>query len=203
MSRSLRAVFLDKDGTLVPDLPYNVDPCAIELAPGAGEALRRLQRAGFVMVVVSNQSGVARGYFEERDLEPVRARLEELLARERVALLDFLYCPHHPEGTRLGYALECTCRKPAPGLLDVAAAKHGIDLAASWMVGDILNDIEAGRRAGCRTVLVDNGGETEWRLGPDRVPHVRAIDLGHAAASILAAEAEDAGWDHESRGVGG
>lgn len=203
MTRRLRAVFLDKDGTLVPNLPYNVNPCAMELAPAAGDALRRLQRGGFVFVVVSNQSGVARGYFEERDLEPVRARLEELLARERVALLDFLYCPHHPEGTRLGYALECTCRKPAPGLLHVAAAKHGIDLGHSWMVGDILNDIEAGQRAGCRTVLIENGGETEWRFGPQRVPHFRAAGLEHAADCILEAEGEQIAWRHESEGVGG
>ncbi len=183
-----RAVFLDKDGTLIEDVPYNVAPALIRLTAGAGEALRRLQDAGYRLIVVSNQSGVARGLFTEEALRPVEAHLKALLAEYGVALDGFYYCPHHPTGTIPQYAVQCECRKPAPGMLLQAAADHGITLEQSWMVGDILNDIEAGRRAGCRTILLDNGNETEWELGPMRLPHCIVSDLGAAAEQILFSE---------------
>ncbi len=179
-----RAVFLDKDGTLIEDVPYNVDPARIRLMPRAAEGLRALDAAGYRLIVVSNQSGVARGYFEEAALAAVETRLRELLAEAGVPLAGFYYCPHHPEGSVPAYAVECACRKPLPGLIERAAREHGIDLAASWLVGDILNDIEAGRAAGCRTVLLDNGHETEWILTPRRRPHHTAADLSEAAAVI-------------------
>ncbi len=180
-----RAVFLDKDGTLVEDLPYNVNPERIALTPGALDGLARLHRAGYRLVVVTNQSGVARGYFGEDALFPVERRVRELLARAGILLAGFYYCPHHPDGIIPRYATECDCRKPAPGLILNAALRHGIDLAQSWMVGDILNDIEAGRRAGCRTILLNNGHETEWRLSNLRQPHYVAEDLSQAAGLIL------------------
>src|SRR5581483_11142184 len=102
-----------------------------------------------------------------------------------VPLAGFYYCPHHPQGQVNSYAVTCRCRKPAPGMLRRAAADLGIDLAESWMLGDILDDIEAGRRADCRTVLIDNGNETEWRRGRGRRPHYRAGDLAEAARLIL------------------
>jgi histidinol-phosphate phosphatase family protein len=181
-----RAVFLDKDGTLVEDVPYNVDPARIRLAPGAAEGLPALHAAGYRLVVVSNQSGVARGYFPEGALAAVEGRLRELLAELGVPLAGFYYCPHHPAGSVAAYAVACDCRKPAPGLVRRAAAELGLDVARSWFVGDILDDVEAGRRAACRTVLVDNGNETEWRLSPGRAPHHRAADLAAAARAILA-----------------
>src|SRR5579875_2452690 len=144
---SRRAVFLDKDGTIIENVPYNVDPALIRLAPGAEEGLERLHRAGYLLFVVSNQSGVARGYFPESALEGVAARLEELLAAFGVPLSGFAYCPHHPEALVEGYAVTCDCRKPEPGLILRMAAEHGIDLARSWMIGDILDDIQAGRAA--------------------------------------------------------
>src|SRR5205823_6483112 len=174
------AVFLDKDGTLIEDVPYNVDPARVRLMPGAAEGLRALHAAGYRLLVISNQSGVARGYFEEAALAAVGERLGELLAEAGVPLAGFYYCPHHPEGSVAAYAVECSCRKPQPGLLVRAAREHGLDLAASWLVGDILNDIEAGRAAGCRTVLLDNGHETEWILTPQRRPHYMATDLTEA-----------------------
>lgn len=181
-----RAVFLDKDGTLVEDVPYNVDPDRIRLTEGAGFGLRTLRDAGYRLFVVSNQSGVALGRFAESALEDVEGRLRELLADFGVALDGFLYCPHHPSGRVAEYAFACGCRKPAPGMILRAADAHDLDLAQSWLVGDILDDIEAGRRAGCRTVLLDNGHETEWDLAPGRVPHHRALDLGEAARIIAA-----------------
>lgn len=184
MQATMQAIFLDKDGTLVENLPYNVNPDLIRLTPRAGEALRLLQAQGYALLVVSNQAGVAKGLFSERALMPVKERLSELLAAEGVRLADFYYCPHYPSGAVSRYAMRCDCRKPMPGMLQQAAARHGIDLARSWMIGDILDDVEAGKRAGCRTVLIDNGNETEWVPGPYRTPELTANDLLAAAQAI-------------------
>ncbi len=192
-----KAVFLDKDGTLVEDVPYNVDPDRIRLAEGAIESLRLLQEHGYRLIVVSNQSGVARGFFEEPDLQRVINRLSESLSSAGVALTDFYYCPHHPEGSVRKYAVDCYCRKPQPGMLYRAALEYNLRLADSWMVGDILHDVEAGNRAGCRTILIDNHHETEWKVSPMRRPKFIVKDLGSAARSIVSGnlvEAELKPW---------
>jgi len=183
------AVFLDKDGTLVEDVPYNVDPARIRLMPGAVQGLQRLHEAGYRLVVISNQSGVARGFFPIGALTGVEARLRELLDGAGVPLAGFYYCPHHPGGTVAGYAVACQCRKPEPGLILSAARDLGIDPARSWFVGDILDDIEAGHRAGCRAVLLDNGHETEWVITPARTPDHKAANLIEAARLIAGADA--------------
>jgi histidinol-phosphate phosphatase family protein len=183
-----RAAFLDKDGTLIDDVPYNVDPRLIRLAPGAAAGLRRLHEAGYLLVVVSNQSGVARGLFAEAALEGVEARLRELGADTCTELAGFEYCPHYAGGIVPEYAIPCDCRKPAPGMLLRAARDLGIDPGRSWMVGDILDDVEAGHRAGCRSILLDNGHETEWDLGPGRQPEFLADDLDDAARRIVMAD---------------
>ena len=179
------AVFLDKDGTLIEDVPYNVDPDRMTLMPGAGEALRRLSDAGYRLIVVSNQSGVARGLFAESALPAVEQRLREMLAEYGAPIAGFYYCPHHPDGVVPDYAIHCDCRKPEPGLILRAAQEHGIALDESWFIGDILNDVEAGRRAGCRTILLDNGNETEWELSRQRLPDCVVSDLRDAADRIL------------------
>lgn len=179
-----QAIFLDKDGTLLEDVPYNVEPRLIRLAPRAGEALRLLA-PHYRLMVISNQSGVAHGYFPESALAGVEQRLRQLLATFGVELAGSYYCPHHPQGQVAVYRSVCDCRKPQPGMLLRAALDHDIDLGNSWMVGDILDDIEAGRRAGCRTVLIDNGGETEWYVSADRQPDFTAGDLYEAAEWIL------------------
>jgi D-glycero-D-manno-heptose 1,7-bisphosphate phosphatase len=181
-----RAIFLDKDGTLIEDVPYNVDPGRIRLAEGAAEGLPLLHEAGFRLVVISNQSGVARGLFAEEALEGVRGRLRQLLSDLGVPLDGFYYCPHHPEGNVPRYAVTCKCRKPEPGMILAAAREHGISPEHSWFIGDILDDVEAGRRAGCRTALIDNGNETEWRRSPLRTPDLVAADLSEAARLITA-----------------
>ena len=182
--RTIRAVFLDKDGTLVENVPYNVDPTRIRLAPGAADALRTLASAGYLIVVVSNQSGVARGLFDVSRLAEVERTLDDLLSREGISLDGFYFCPHLPGGSVAPYAIACECRKPAPGMLFRAAEELGIDLDRSWMVGDILDDVEAGRAAGCRTVFVDVGNETEWVRSPARVPDHVALDLAVAVEAI-------------------
>lgn len=178
------AVFLDKDGTLIEDVPYNVDPDKIRLTPHALEGLRLLRDAGMRLFIVSNQSGVAHGRFAEAALKPVEARLRDLLADGTIELDGFYYCPHHPNGKVPAYTYACECRKPQPGMLLRAAAEHRIDLTRSWMIGDILHDVEAGRRAGCQTILLDKGHETEWELTAERVPHHLATDLLGAAKTI-------------------
>jgi len=181
-----RAVFLDKDGTLIDDVPYNVDPLRVTLARDAGGALRALKEHGFLLVVVSNQPGVALARFSLQALTSVECRIQELLAANAVEIDAFYYCPHLPQARSVRYAVRCLCRKPQPGLLRQAAREWQIDLTQSWLVGDILDDVEAGNRASCRTVLVDTGHETTWRLGPHRQPDHLAGSLRDAARLILA-----------------
>ena len=182
---SRRAVFLDKDGTLTVDVPYNVDPARLRLMPGAIEGLSKLREAGYELIVVSNQSGVARGYFDEAALDRLFDHLRQSVEAEGIPLLAVYHCPHHVDGSIAAYSFACDCRKPGAGLLRRAAGEQGIDLRSSFMVGDILDDIEAGKSAGCRTVLIDNGGETEWLLSPARTPDYTAPDITAAAEIIV------------------
>ncbi|HLO89558.1 MAG: D-glycero-alpha-D-manno-heptose-1,7-bisphosphate 7-phosphatase [Chloroflexota bacterium] len=179
-----KAVFFDKDGTLIPDIPYNVDPAIITLADGADELLKRLSGKSFRFIVVSNQSGIARGYFKEEDLAGVKAKLESLFIKEDSHLDGFYYCPHYPMGIIEQYSRSCDCRKPQPGMLIKAARDLQLDLQASWFIGDILNDVEAGNRAGCKTILLDNGNETEWIEGEFRKPDFIIKNLREAADII-------------------
>lgn len=183
-STSRPAVFIDKDGTLVEKVPYNADPPLLRFKSSACEALAALAKAGLALVLVSNQSGIGRGYFTRGQFSALQVALERRLREEAgVELTDFVICPHVPAA---GGAPACLCRKPAPGMLVRAARAHRLDLASSWMVGDTLDDIEAGRRAGCRTVLLDDGGETVWRRSPLRIPHARCIDWKGVLSLILA-----------------
>ena len=178
------AVFLDKDGTLLDDVPYNVDPDKMRLAHGAADALALFARMDVPIVVISNQSGVALGKFDEAALRHVEHKLHELAAEAGARLSGVYWCPHHPQGTVARYARVCDCRKPAPGMIQRAAHELGIDLRRSSFVGDILDDIEAGHRAGCRAVLIDNGNETLWQRGPLREPDAIAKDMREAARII-------------------
>jgi histidinol-phosphate phosphatase family protein len=141
------AIFCDRDGTLMHDTGYPRDPAEVRLVAGAAEALRELQGLGYLLVVVSNQSGVGRGLVTAEEAARVHERFAALLAGRGVELDAAHYCPHAPDAG-------CACRKPQPGMLRQAAEQLGIDLARSWMIGDKESDEEAGRRAGCRT----------WRL---------------------------------------
>ncbi len=181
-----KAVFLDKDGTLIQDVPYNVHPDAIWLMPGAITGLKRLHKLGYKLIVITNQAGVAHGYFSERALRQVEEHLHWLLSLAGIPLTGFYYCPHHREGALSEYAVACDCRKPEPGLILRAADDHDIDCGRSWMVGDILHDVEAGQRAGCRTILINNGGETEWQLSENRLPQFMAGNLVEVARIITA-----------------
>ncbi len=186
-----RTVLLDKDGTLVENVPYNVDPARIRFAPGAERGVRLLAQNGYRIALVSNQPGVARGLFSEADVERVGAHLAARLESLGAELAGFYFCPHHPDGMLARYRRACGCRKPQPGLLRRAALDLGLDLKATWLVGDILDDVEAGRRAGCRTILIDNGNETEWVRGRYREPEHIAADLAAAARFIVTVAEND------------
>lgn len=174
------AVFVDKDGTLIHDVPFNTDPARVRFTPHALQALQRLSAEGYALFVATNQSGLASGRIRADRFDALRAHIEQRLYDEAgITLQGWYTCPH-------GAAERCGCRKPAPGLLQRAADEHGIDLARSWMVGDILDDIEAGRCAGCHTVLLDVGNETVWHLTPEREPHCRCPHLLDAADAIVA-----------------
>ena len=182
------AVFIDRDGTLTEEVGYVNHPRRLRLLPRSAEAIRRLNRSGIKAVVVTNQSGVARGYFSEEVLQTVNGALVSQLKAEG-AYLDGLYtCVHHPTLGEPPYRAVCDCRKPEPGLLRRAAADLGLDLSRSWTVGDKISDVLAGRRAGTRSVLVLTGyglGEWEYRraLWPTE-PDFVAEDLFEAVELI-------------------
>lgn len=184
-----RAVFLDRDGTLIRDPGYLGDPAGVQALPGVGDALRALQQAGFHLVVVTNQSGIARGRYTETDYQRVRARLDELLAAEGVSLAASYHCPFHPDGVVPAYACEHEDRKPEPGMWLKAARDLQLDLAASWSIGDGDRDVVAGKRAGTRAILVA-AGRDKWPLpvkGPYD-PDFVARDLREAVIALLDAE---------------
>jgi D,D-heptose 1,7-bisphosphate phosphatase len=179
-----KAVFIDKDGTLIKNIPFNVNPLLVGFEKKVMDGLRLLQQHGFKKIIISNQPGIALGYYEEQALEKVNRQIQEMLRPYSISIDAFYYCPHHPQGKIEAYAVQCNCRKPMPGLIERAAYEHDIELHNSWMIGDILDDVEAGNKAGCATILVNNGGETEWVLNEERMPGHIVKDFFQAAAII-------------------
>lgn len=176
-------VFVDKDGTLVKNVPYNVDPALVRFESGALAALAELAAAGYAIAIITNQSGIARGLFPVEAFEQLGQVLQRQLFEEAGVQLEGIhFCPHAPDAHGNP---ACACRKPMPGLLHRAAQAHGLDLRRSWMVGDTLDDVEAGHRAGCRSILYDSGGETEWRKAPLREPHAQLSSWHKVARTIL------------------
>ncbi|MFH0809952.1 MAG: HAD family hydrolase [Pseudomonadota bacterium] len=191
------AVFLDRDGTLNEEMGYINHIGRFRLFPEAVEAVRLLNDAGLAAVVVSNQSGVARGYFPESLLSAVEGRLAAGLAAGGARIDAFYYCPHHPQAALPEYRRSCECRKPKPGLLLRAAQELGLDLGASWLIGDRLLDIETAHAAGARGILVLTGygrGELEHLLprAAERPDHV-AENVLVAVEWLLKAEGRVAG----------
>lgn len=189
-----RALFLDRDGTLVYPVHYPRRPEQLQLYQDLGPLLRVLQQMGFLMVVITNQSGLARGYFNTDELDHMHEHLSARLLELGVELAGIYYCPHHPEGTVPELAMDCECRKPAPGLLLRAAEELDIELSRSWFIGDILDDIEAGRRVDCRTILVDLGSE-QAPASSLRQPDFVAHTTRHALQIVHAVENRSAGID--------
>jgi len=188
-----RAVFLDRDGVLVEDVDLLVRPEQLRVLPGVPAALAALAGARFALVVVSNQTVVARGLASEQEVAAVNDELARRLVAAGAPPLDGAFvCPHHPNATVAAYRLDCECRKPRPGLLVRAADELGLDLAASYLVGDRPSDVAAGALAGCTTVLVRSGRheeppiESTLALDAPPVPDHACDDLPAAARWILA-----------------
>ena len=167
-----KAIMLDRDGTLIEDPGYISRPEQVVWKDGAMAALTRLRDAGYLLFIVSNQSGVGRGFFTPRDLENVQRRIEADLARGGLKLDGVYYCPHGPDDG-------CDCRKPKTGMVLQAAREHGLDLGKSWMIGDKCSDVAAGRMAGMMTALVYSDAACK----PE--PDFRETTLAGAAARIL------------------
>lgn len=162
-----RAIFLDRDGTVIKDKGYLKGPAGVELLPGAGEALGELKQTGFLLVVVTNQSGIGRGFFPFENVTAQHDKLQAILHPFGAGIDRFEICPHAPEE-------DCECRKPAPQMLLRAAAGLGIDLNRSLMIGDKASDIMAGKAAGCRTILLSDGHETDTEPADFIFPNLAA-----------------------------
>ena len=181
---SARAIFMDRDGTIADEVGYVNHIDRHRLLPRSAEAVRRVNAAGFLAFVVTNQSGVARGLFDEELLHEVHAKLRASLEREGARLDGIYYCPHHPKEGEPPWKQDCDCRKPRPGLLLRAAREHDVDLGSSYMIGDTVLDIEAARNSGMAGVLVLTGygkGDLKYRMTQ------RGLTPAYIAEDLLAA----------------
>ena len=187
-----RAVFIDRDGTISEEVGYVNHPSRYRVFPYSAEAVRMLNAAGWLAILITNQAGVARGYFAESVIADVHALLADELQSGGARLDAIYYCPHHPTVGEPPYRLDCDCRKPLPGLVRRAAAEFDIDLAASWMVGDRYGDVEFARNAGVRPAFVLSGyGRGEWeyqRAAWRHEPELVADNLLEAVREILRRE---------------
>ena len=182
MSDLRPAVFLDRDGTIIEEIDYLADVDRVELIPGAGAAIRALNEAGFLVICVTNQSGVARGLVTEETLEAIHVELSRQLAEHDARIDRYEYCPHHPEYD----GVDSPRRKPGSGMLTDAAGVLGIDLERSWMIGDAERDLIAGEKVGARSILVATGkGEREHQRMREHSPPRFTADLGAAVQLLL------------------
>jgi D,D-heptose 1,7-bisphosphate phosphatase len=183
-----KAIFLDRDETLIKDPGYISSPDQVELLDGVTEALIKLRNLGYKLIVVSNQSGVARGIVTEKVLGQIHDRLKQVLAEKDAHLDRIYYCPYHPDGIVPKYRKESNNRKPNPGMLLTAAKDMNIDLEQSWCIGNSIRDIEAGNRAGCKTILIDTPShqkQTDSSISQSKVrPDYRGVNLREAANII-------------------
>jgi D-glycero-D-manno-heptose 1,7-bisphosphate phosphatase len=181
-----RAVFLDRDGTLIEEVGYLDRIDRLRLFPATVDALRTLQRAGLRLIIATNQSGIAQGLFTESFVQELHDHLTSLLAQGGVRLDGIYMCPHHPEAKLAAYRATCECRKPLPGLVRQAAREQEIDLTRSYMIGDRWRDLLAGQATGTAGVLVRTGyGETEARRPPAGARADVVVDNLAAAASWI------------------
>jgi D-glycero-D-manno-heptose 1,7-bisphosphate phosphatase len=182
------AVFLDRDGTINEEVGYLSDIAELRFIPGVVRAITDLNKAGFKLIVVTNQAGVAKAFYSESALQALHTEMAKRLAEQGAYIDAFYYCPHHPVAVVDQYRQDCHCRKPMPGMLLTAAERHGIDLARSYMIGDKQSDMQAGSLAGCTTILVRTGYgiTTEQSLFEESVrPAFIAADLQAASHWIL------------------
>ncbi|MEW4565936.1 D-glycero-beta-D-manno-heptose 1,7-bisphosphate 7-phosphatase [Bremerella sp. JC770] len=188
------AVFLDRDGTINEEVKYLGSPHQLRIIPGAAEAIARLNKAGIPVIVVTNQSGIARGYYTEDDVQDVHNYMDKLLADHGASVNAYYYCPHHPDAIVKKYAVDCECRKPRIGMLSAAAAQENVSLSQAYLVGDKRSDLRAAVNAGARGILVRTGygAKTEEELLREAESTGAALvtnivdDLAAAVEQILA-----------------
>jgi D-glycero-D-manno-heptose 1,7-bisphosphate phosphatase len=181
-----RAVFLDRDGTIIEEVGYLDRPERVEFFPFTTDAIRVLNQAGLAVVMVSNQSGIARGFFTEAVADQVHQRMADLLSAGGARIDAYYYCPHHPDGTVAGLAKTCDCRKPARGLVDRAVAEFGVDPARSFVVGDRWLDVQLARTVGAKGILVRTGyGDMQERQPPRGMTADAIVDNLIAASSWI------------------
>jgi D-glycero-D-manno-heptose 1,7-bisphosphate phosphatase len=184
-----RAVFMDRDGTISEEVGYVNHPSRFRVFPYSAPAIKRLNENGWLAVVVTNQAGVARGYFTEEMIHSVHDRLKRDLEQQGAKLDAIYYCAHHPSVGKPPYLLDCDCRKPRPGLILHAAEELNIDRSESWMIGDRYSDIELAHNAGVKSAFVMSGyGQGEWehqRQSWDRQPDLVAETLYEAVEAII------------------
>lgn len=172
-----KAIFLDRDDTLIQDTGYINSPEQVKLLDGAAEALIELKGLGYKLIVVTNQSAVARGIVTEKVLGEIHKRLKQLLNEKNAFLDRIYYCPYHPDGVVAKYRKESDCRKPNPGMLLKAAEEMDIDLGQSWCVGNSISDVEAGLRAGCKTILIDLPSHQQQLEPGQPRPDYKAVNI--------------------------
>ncbi len=181
---SNKAIFLDRDDTLIEDTGYISSPEQVKLLTGVARALIELKALEYKLVIVTNQSAVARGIVTEKVLGDIHKRLEQLLAEKNAFLDGIYYCPYHPKGVVKKYRQENDCRKPNPGMLLRAAEEMDIDLDESWCVGNSISDVEAGLRAGCKTILIDlPSHQQQLKPGGPR-PDYKAVNINSTYFSV-------------------
>jgi len=184
-----KAVFLDRDGTIIEEANYLANPDGVRLIDDAAKGIKLLRDAGYLIIITSNQSGVARGYFSEQTLLKVNQRMQEHLQEEGTDYDGLYYCPHHKQGKVEAFALECDCRKPNPGMIHQANQDFELDLYQSWVVGDKLADVKFGLTVNCQTALVLTGyGQSTRDAGfnKDERPSLIVKNLHAAALAIIA-----------------
>lgn len=178
------AVFLDRDGVLISNIPYLSDPSKLELLPNVPDALRMLKKQGLLLVVVTNQSGIARGFFDEVRLRMIHSALRAKLREKGTDIDAIYYCPHLPNAPIHKYAISCDCRKPKPALLLQASRDYDIDLTRSYLVGDSERDILAGKAAGCITILIDSVNRDSQHKNSKKRPDF-IVKSFHEATSLI------------------
>ena len=201
MARTTKAVFLDKDGLLNMNHPCRLREGLGEWLPDTIEGLRLLYLAGYALIVVTQEDEAAPGRFTRDTIFDEEFTFRINLAMLGVPLLNFYHCPHHPQGKMAAFAHECRCSKPHPGLLIHAAVEFNADLQRSWMIGDVLDVVEAGQLAECRTILLANGQETNWNMTERRWPNFIAANMLEAVSMILLANVDH--WLDGSLGARG
>jgi D,D-heptose 1,7-bisphosphate phosphatase len=180
----MKAILLDRDGTIIKEKNYLSSKKDIEFETGAISALKLLQENNYKLIIITNQSGIARGMFTELQFKELQEYILKLFKQENIDFLDYFFCPHHPTAGKGIYKKDCNCRKPKPGMLIDAINKYKIDIKASFMIGDKISDIKAGQNAGLKSILVQTGyGQNK---APDNIPpYLVAKNLMEAAKKIL------------------